>query len=556
MDREDKGQIPAPHQRRRSFRCRLAPVLLAAALQSCGGGGPAAPPTPFPDFTVAVSPGSLTAIEGSTSDAATVSVTALHGFTGSVAVAVSGLPAGATTNPASPLVVSASSPQQFTVATSEATPTGTVTLALHATSGSLAHDASVSLTTGPVIQTSQTGTVLYLQSHANGHTARIGLDTRWGGSIVEVSMDGTNFVNAHDTGREVQPATYDGAATYHLCAGCSGGYGWDPVLGGDYYNHGSPVLSQRVAPGSLYTQAIPLQWWPDNFGGGPSTAVPSDMMFEQTVSMAPGASTAFKVHIKLTHSGTDYHYNTGQEFPAVYVNSIYTTFAYYAGASPWTRGSLTKTTASVTPVPDVYAPELSAALVDTNDQGLTVFVPGSYPFWTSASFPQSGGSGPAGDATVYMRPMVTFAVAPGAVIEGDVYLIPGDADAARSVVYALNESLPTADISTPIATLDTPAAHGTIAGTNVAVSGWAIDNVAVATVSVYVDGVMTATVTPDIARPDVVAAYPHVATLNCGWSYTLDSTGLTNGSHSLAIHTIDTSNNEAILSPISVTVSN
>jgi hypothetical protein len=38
--------------------------------------------------------------------------------------------------------------------------------------------------------------MLYLQSHANGHTARIGVDTAWGGAIVEVSMDGVNFVNA------------------------------------------------------------------------------------------------------------------------------------------------------------------------------------------------------------------------------------------------------------------------------------------------------------------------------------------------------------------------
>jgi len=63
------------------------------------------------------------------------------------------------------------------------------------------------------------------------HTIRIGLETAWGGSIVEVSLNGTNFVNAHDTGREVQPAFYDGNAQYDPCAGCTGVFGWDPVLG-------------------------------------------------------------------------------------------------------------------------------------------------------------------------------------------------------------------------------------------------------------------------------------------------------------------------------------
>lgn len=75
------------------------------------------------------------------------------------------------------------------------------------------------------------------------------------------------------------------------------------------------------------------------------------------------------------------------------------TFAYYGGKVPWTNGALT--TAPVeTKETSVYAPEQWAALVDTNNQGLTVFVPGSYPSWTSVSFPGSGGSGPTGDATV------------------------------------------------------------------------------------------------------------------------------------------------------------
>jgi hypothetical protein len=92
--------------------------------------------------------------------------------------------------------------------------------------------APITLTTTAAIQTSQSNGVMYLQSYANGHTARIGLNTAWGGAIVEVSLDGTNFVNAHDTGREVQPALYDGAATYtnFNCSPCSGTWGWDPVL--------------------------------------------------------------------------------------------------------------------------------------------------------------------------------------------------------------------------------------------------------------------------------------------------------------------------------------
>ena len=79
--------------------------------------------------------------------------------------------------------------------------------------------------------TFQQGSLLILQNQTSTDTIRIGLETAWGGSIVEVSLNGTNFVNAHDTGREVQPAFYDGNAQYDPCAGCTGVFGWDPVLG-------------------------------------------------------------------------------------------------------------------------------------------------------------------------------------------------------------------------------------------------------------------------------------------------------------------------------------
>jgi hypothetical protein len=533
-------------------------VLLAASIcVACGSGGGGQPAGP--DFTLAVSPATITAVEGSSSGPATVSITALNGFTGSVAVEIAGLPNGATVSPAPPLVVSANAPQQFTVTTSDSTPTGTVTLALHATSGMLAHDVTARLTTSPVIQTWSSGSVLYLQSHANGHTARIGLQTIWGGAIVEVSMDGTNFVNAHDTGREVQPALYDGAAQYPS-GPVTTFFGWDPVLGGDYYDHGSPVSSQVVAPDSLYTRAVPVQWFPDSFGGGPTMAVPTDMLFEQMVTVDPIAPLAFKVHFKLTHNGADTHYNAVQEFPAVYVNSAYSTLAYYTGTSPWTSGALTETVPPVNGSPldsiQVYAPEYWAALVDANGQGLSVFAPAQYPSVVATSYPGSGGSGPQGDATVYMRPFASFSVAPRAVIESDVYLVPGDARAARAAIYALHAALAPADAVAPIVTVDTPVAGAPVSGSSVNVAGWAFDNVAVQAVHVYVDGILAGTATLGIARPDVAAAFPNLAPVDCGWSFSFDSTRIASGNHALTVRVVDTSLNEALLPPIPIVVGN
>jgi len=526
-------------------------TLFVLSLDGCGGGS--SPPPPAPDFAISVAPASLSAIAGGTSNSATVSISPVNGFAGSVSVAISGLPAGATTEPSSPLSVTASAPQSFTITTVESTPTGSVPVKLHATSGSLAHDASISLVTNPLIQTSQSGSMLYLQSHANGHTARIGVDTAWGGAIVEVSMDGVNFVNAHDTGREVQPALYDGADQYPW-PNMTVAYGWNPTLGGDDYNQGSPVLSQQLGASSIYTQATPLQWNPAHYGGGMGAPVPADMTIEQTITVAPGTAAAFQVHYKMVHTGSDTHYNGGQEFPAVYVNSTYTSFTYYGGTSPWTNGAVTAVSAGTNP--SGYAPEQSAALVDANNQGLTVFVPGVYPYWNASWPAQSGGGGPTGNATVYMAPSTTFSILPGQVIEGDVYLIPGEAAEARTTVYQLHQSLSDSNIVTPIVTVEAPAANATISGTTAAVAGWAFGKTAVMSVKIYVDGVLNGSAILGGARPDVAAAYPNLAPVDCGWSYSLDTTGLVNGTHSIVLRATDASNNEAVLAPVPVTVTN
>jgi hypothetical protein len=434
-----------------------------------------------------------------------------------------------------------------------------VTLTLNGTSGSLTHAASVSLVTAPVITTSQAGTVLYLQSHANGHTVRIGLDTVWGGGIVEVSSDGTNFVNRHDTGRLVQPALYDGADQYPAL-GPGSLYGWDPVLGGDSYGHGSTVLQQTVSATSLYTQTAPLQWYPDSFGGGANMPIAADMTFEQTVTVAPSAPLAFQVHYRLVHNGTDTHYNMPQEFPAVYVNSTYTRLAYYGGMSPWTNEALTMTATvavSASPFPGAYyVPEQWGALVNSGDQGLAVYVPGLLPYENAWSFSDhTAGTGPTDDGTVYMTPREELTIAPSAVIEGDVYLVPGDVSAARAAIYEIHRTLSPTDICAQLVSVDAPQPNATLSG-SATLSGWAFDNVALSTVSVYVDRAPVGAATTGGSRPDVAAAYPHVAPPDSGWTLTLDTSKLTNGPHSIIVRATDTSNNEAIVPPVPIIVSN
>jgi len=181
-------------------------------------------------------------------------------------------------------------------------------------------------------RTYREGSRLYLD---NG-TVKVGLETKWGGSIVEVDWHGMNFVNDFDAGREIQVAVYDGDP-YPACNDCSKEQGWNPVQGGDWHTHGSPLLAQTLERDSIYTKTQPLYWQPDNKGGGPDKPVPSDVFIEQWVSFLPDDPNAVKVRYKITHFGSDHHASTLHEFPAVYTNPEFSRFVYYAVDAPWTN---------------------------------------------------------------------------------------------------------------------------------------------------------------------------------------------------------------------------
>jgi len=112
--------------------------------------------------------------------------------------------------------------QSVTFQLSGSAPIGPASITVSAASGSLSHTTQVTLTAQAIVRTYQNGTVLYLESGNNADTARIGLETRWGGSIVEVSVNGTEYVNREDTGREIQLSFRDSNRPY-----------WNPTMGGD-----------------------------------------------------------------------------------------------------------------------------------------------------------------------------------------------------------------------------------------------------------------------------------------------------------------------------------
>jgi hypothetical protein len=496
--------------------------------------------------------------QGYSSPTLNLTMSAENGFTGSVNITMEGIPLGVSSSPATPFALAPGTSKQLIFAADGEAAKGSFTVTITGTSGSLSHSVQMTLevtATSFSTKTYQVGTELFLENDVGKEATRLGLSIPWGGTIVEASLNGTNFVNAHDTGREVQAAQYDGSAPYDSCAGCTGVFGWNPVQGGDRYDHGSPVLAQSLSGKSIYTKTQPYQWYPDDKGGGPTQPVLGDVYIEQTISAVPNHPHVFRVHYKITHFGTDEHDNTTQEFPAVYVSLGFDRYVYYGGTSPWTNGSVTfavVSTLGAGTTPNYYVPEHWAAFVNEQDVGLTVYVPGQYPYSVAWTF--AGTSGPTGDGTNYFAQFTAFTFWPNSVLEGDIYVIVGDYKEAREAIYDLNNTLPRSDPFTPFGSTDTPKAGDVLSGT-VSVSGWTFDNVGVSKVEILLDSVLIGQATYGLSRPDVATDFPN-ADANLGFQYSLNTTQYVNGAHTLQVKVSDTNGNVAFFPRVPVSIRN
>jgi hypothetical protein len=103
----------------------------------------------------------------------------------------------------------------------------------------------------------------------------------------------------------------------------------------------------------------------------------------------------------------------------------------------------------------------------------------------------------------------------------------------------------------PSLNIESPAVNAILSGT-VAIGGWAIENTAtvganaVSSVKVFADNTQVGTATYGISRPDVCAAYPgRPGCPNVGWSYSLNMTNFTTGSHTLKITAVDSAGNSS-----------
>jgi hypothetical protein len=412
----------------------------------------------------------------------------------------------------------------------------------NATSGSLSHSQRVALalnpSISPAITTADDGTLFVLQTQTVADTVRVGLLQAWGGAIVEVSLNGTDYVNNDDPGRQIQTSLWDANASYSPL------WGYNPIESGDHFFDGSPILASTLLSDSIYTKTQPIQWAPENFGGGPGNPVLGDAYIEKWISVVPGFNRVFKVHYKITHFGSDLHADAFQEAPVMYVNPNVPNFFYYGGGSPWTGDILSQHVMPSNCCDMLATTEQWGAYVDSNNIGIAVYTPQQFP--NSKGF--NAGS------TLQFTPMCPYTWEPGGVLEFDTFVLVGTVDEMRAAIYALHSQQPAPSTLPPMGNTDSPASGDVLSGT-ASVEGWAWGLPGMSIVQVFVDGNLIGTANYNLSRPDIPVAFPR-APSDVGYQFSLDTTAFTNGGHAIVVKATDNNGHVATFATKNVTVSN
>lgn len=170
-----------------------------------------------PDYSVSANPASITVAAGGTGTS-TVTVTPAGGFTGGVALSISGLPSGAGASFIPPSITIADATPQtsaLTVTTSATTPSGNFPLTITATRGALSHTAMVAL----VVTTGSGGADLLVTKSASANPVELGMNFTYTIKVFNQGPDAATGVAVTDVLPNV--IFVSSTATQGVCSGMS-----------------------------------------------------------------------------------------------------------------------------------------------------------------------------------------------------------------------------------------------------------------------------------------------------------------------------------------------
>ncbi|WP_213370249.1 Ig-like domain-containing protein [Mesobacillus boroniphilus] len=107
----------------------------------------------------------------------------------------------------------------------------------------------------------------------------------------------------------------------------------------------------------------------------------------------------------------------------------------------------------------------------------------------------------------------------------------------------------------PKASIDTPAINAVISG-DTTVRGWALDGLGVSKLEILADGKVMGQAQYGLERLDVLKAYPEYGNTNSGYSYTLNTKLLNNGTHTISLRLTNSEGTSADVKSVTVNVQN
>jgi hypothetical protein len=229
-----------------------------------------------PSFSISATPSSQTVTQGSNTTY-TVTIGALNGFSGSVALTASGLPSSATAT-YNPTSVTGSGSSTLTVATTTNTPAGTNTLTLKGTSGTLTNTTTITL----VVVQSQFSGIYEIQNVTSSQVLNQGGSLTNGSPISQwreesspnleftfiATSNGYYQINSVKSGLDVvvaNAATTNNAPLVQWSFGSSGDDQWKPVQNTNgtwtFYNlHSGLTLNNSGGSTTEGTQYSQWSW--------------------------------------------------------------------------------------------------------------------------------------------------------------------------------------------------------------------------------------------------------------------------------------------------------
>ncbi|MBI3166373.1 MAG: hypothetical protein HYZ24_16940 [Chloroflexi bacterium] len=267
------------------------------------------------------------------------------------------------------------------------------------------------------------------------NTLALGFNMNGGGGIGSLLYNGRELIDDTDYGRYFQFSMYDGNDKYAAQGSDPyGNWGWNPIQVGSKAGGssiiGAKVLEYRKADDAVYIKALGKEWGKYDED--------SDVTFETWAWKRDGY---FEVFTRATHFGNDTHALATHEFPAAYFHPSLTRMFGYFDDAPFTGAPMSELDhrtkqgeiAGTGNCPFVYPTENWAAFTGADKIGLILLLPSQphlEPRWNFCLLYDAPTVG-------YAGPLAYFDVPPQAVRDLRYYLIPGQIDEARGVVYDL-----------------------------------------------------------------------------------------------------------------------